>query len=121
MRLGRRHTALFAGIASVLGMLLTLAASLPLIIVGLSLVAVGIFTEQMLSIGYVAVAGERARSTAVGLYVTCYYVGGSLGGILPASIWSHAGWPGCVALVILVQLAAITVTWLVWPRTTALR
>jgi sugar phosphate permease len=69
----------------------------------------------------VAVAGERARSTAVGLYVTSYYVGGSLGGIAPAWIWSHLGWPGCVLLVVVVQAVATSVTWLVWPRTPALR
>ena len=67
-------------------------------------------TEQTLSIGYVALAAERARSTAVGLYVTCYYVGGSLGGIAPAGIWSHLGWPGCVALILPVQAAAVVVS-----------
>ena len=55
------------------------------------------------------------------MYVTCYYVGGSLGGVLPASIWSHLGWPGCVALVLAVQAVAITVTWLVWPPSVPLR
>ncbi len=94
------------------------AIRLALIVLGLSLLAIGIFTEQMLSIGYVAVAGERARSTAVGLYVTSYYIGGSLGGIAPAWIWSHLGWPGCVALVLVVQAAAIAVAWLAWPRGT---
>jgi predicted MFS family arabinose efflux permease len=121
IRMGRRRTALLAGLVGVSGMLLTLAHSLILIVLGLSLLAIGVFTEQMLSIGYVAVAGERARSTAVGLYVTSYYVGGSLGGVAPAWIWSHLGWPGCVLLVVVVQAVATSVTWLVWPRTPALR
>jgi len=121
MRIGRRATVLVSGAMTVAGLLLTLAAPLPLIIAGLALIAIGIFNEQTVSIGYVAVAGERARSTAVGLYVTCYYIGGSLGGIAPAWIWSHAGWPGCVALVLVVQAAAISIAWLVWPRTVALR
>ena len=67
-----------------------------------------------------AIAGEGARSTAVGLYVTSYYIGGSLGGLAPASIWAHAGWPGCVLLVLLVQVAAVVLTWLAWPREMAL-
>ena len=120
-RFGRRWTMLAAGIAAGSGILLTLIPSLMVIVAGLSLVALGVLTEQMLSIGYVAIAGERARSTAVGLYVTCYYVGGSLGGLAPASIWSHAGWPGCVALVFAVQAAAVALTWLAWPRGMALR
>ena len=119
-RFGRRLVMLGAGSVAVAGLLLTLAPSLTLIIVGLSLVALGVLTEQIISIGYVAVAAERSRSTAVGLYVTCYYVGGSLGGILPATVWSHAGWPGCVALVAAVQSAALALTWLAWPRPSAL-
>jgi len=120
LRLGRRRTVLVAGAVAACGILLTLVPSLWVIVAGLSLLAIGIFTEQMLSIGYVAIAGERARSTAVGLYVTSYYLGGSLGGIAPASIWSHLGWPGCVLLVLVVQAAALGIAWLVWPGKTAL-
>ena len=115
LRFGRRRTVLLAAAAAG-GLLLTLAPWLPAILVGLAFVAAGIFTEQVLSLGYVAAAARRSRSTAVGLYVTCYYVGGSLGGILPASIWRHLGWPGCVALVLAVQVAATLVTQVVWPR-----
>ena len=115
IRLGRRSTALLGGLVALAGLLLTLAHPLAIIVLGLSLLTVGIFTEQMLSIGYVALAGEGARSTAVGLYVTCYYIGGSLGGIVPASIWSHLGWPGCVLLIATVQLAALALTWRIWP------
>ena len=121
IRLGRRWTALFGGLVAIAGILLTLTQPLWSIIIGLSMLAIGIFTEQMLSIGYVAIASEGARSTAVGLYVTCYYFGGSLGGIVPASIWSHLGWPGCVMLVVAVQAAAIATTWMFWPRAPALR
>lgn len=121
LRLGRRVTVLLGGAIVAAGLLLTLMAPLPLIVLGMALIAVGIFSEQVLSIGYVALAARQARSTAVGLYVTSYYIGGALGGVLPGGIWIHFGWPGCVALVLLVQAAAMTVTWLVWPRTMALR
>ena len=116
IRIGRRRTALIAGGLACAGLLLTLLPSLWMIVLGLGMIALGVLTEQTVSIGYVALAGERSRSAAVGLYVSCYYAGGSLGGIGPAGIWSHAGWPGCVALVILVQMAAIGIAWLVWPR-----
>jgi len=116
LRFGRRRTVLLAAVAASCGLLLTLVPSLTAILIGLAFAAAGIFTEQVLSLGYVAAAARRSRSTAVGLYVTCYYIGGSLGGILPAGIWRHAGWPGCVALVLAVQAAAILVTQAVWPR-----
>ena len=48
-------------------------------------------------------------------------LGGDPLGVAPAGIWSHLGWPGCVGLIFIVQIAAIAVTWLVWPRGTALR
>jgi YNFM family putative membrane transporter len=121
IRLGRKRTVLLGGVVCAAGLLLTLAASLPVIVLGMGVVAVGIFTEQALSIGYVALAARQARSTAVGLYVTCYYIGGALGGVAPAGIWSHLGWPGCVALVLLVQAVSMTAMWLVWPNDHALR
>jgi predicted MFS family arabinose efflux permease len=121
LRIGRKRTVLLGGVTAAAGLLLTLAQGLVPFIAGMALVAIGIFTEQALSIGYVALSARQARSAAVGLYVTCYYVGGSLGGVLPAGIWTHFGWPGCVALVLLVQAAAMTVMGLVWPRDPALR
>ena len=115
LRFGRRRTVLLAAAAGSGGLLLTLAPWLPGVVLGLAFAAAGIFPEQVLSLGYVAAAARRSRSTAVGLYVTCYYVGGSLGGVLPASIWHHLGWPGCVALVLAVQGAATLVTQAAWP------
>ncbi|HEY0205971.1 MAG TPA: hypothetical protein VGC15_17660 [Acetobacteraceae bacterium] len=50
--------------------------------------------------------------------MTSYYIGGSMGGILPAGVWAHTGWPGCVALVVAVQAAAVVVTQAAWPRHT---
>ena len=114
-RFGRRPMMAVGGGAVAAGLLLTLAPSLALIVLGMALVAIGVFTEQVLSISYVAAAARRARSTAVGLYVTCYYVGGALGGVAPAWVWSHFGWPGCVALVLAVQAAAMALALAVWP------
>ena len=121
LRIGRRATVAIGAAITAAGLLLTLVPALPVIILGMALIAAGIFMEQVMSIGHVALAARQARSTAVGLYVTCYYIGGSLGGVLPAWIWSNLGWPGCVALVLLVQAIALTVTWLVWPHEKALR
>ena len=116
---GRRRTVLLSGGVAVAGLLLTLLPSLAAILAGMALAAAGIFTEQVLSMGYVASAARGSRSTAVGLYVTSYYIGGSLGGVLPAGIWAHLGWPGCVGLVVAVQAAAVAVTQTVWPRHTS--
>ena len=120
LRIGRLATVRLATATVCVGLGLTLLPGLPAVVAGLGLVAMGVFTQQTLSIGYVALAARQARSTAVGLYVTCYYVGGSLGGIAPAGVWARFGWPGTVALIFGVQLLLLTVTWLAWPRRTGL-
>ena len=64
----------------------------------------------------ISVLVSGARSSAVGLYVTTYYVGGALGGFLPAFIWQSRGWPGVVALVCTVFVAMLGLAMWQWPR-----
>ncbi len=98
VKLGRARTAGLAALISIAGELLTLAPSLPAVIAGLAMASAGLFVAQALGTGFIGVAVQRARSTAVGMYVSTYYVGGALGGVLPVWVWHAAGWPGCVAL-----------------------
>jgi predicted MFS family arabinose efflux permease len=110
------HRAVMAGaLALVLsGLALTLAQPLWVIGLGLLLVCCGLFTEQAIATGYTSLAARAAKSTAVGLYVTCYYVGGSAGGTLPAGTWHASGWPGCAAITAAVQLAAFAMAMAFW-------
>jgi MFS transporter, YNFM family, putative membrane transport protein len=98
------------------GVLLTLAGPLWLVILGLAACSSGVFVSQTAASGYVGIAADRARSVAAGLYVTFYYIGGSVGAILPGKIWSLAGWPGCVALIVAVQVIAGTVAYFFWKE-----
>ncbi len=105
-RFGRRNFVLAAMAVWVAGLALTLSGSLAIIILGLVFASGAGFFCQATSTGYIAVSARRARSSAVGLYVTAYYVGGSFGALLPGYAWNWAGWPGVIA-VILVMLAII--------------
>jgi predicted MFS family arabinose efflux permease len=98
VRIGRRRTAALASAVAMAGELCTLLPSLPAVVLGLALASAGLFVAQALGLGFIGVAVRRARSSAVGLYVSIYYVGGALGGVLPAGLWHRFGWPGCVAL-----------------------
>lgn len=98
VRAGRVRTALIGAALAVTGELVTLSGSLPLIIAGLAIASSGLFAAQSLGLGFIGTAVRRAKSSAVGLYVGSYYVGGALGGVAPEWAWHHAGWPGCVAL-----------------------
>lgn len=89
------------------GLALTLASPLWLICLGLLMICLGIFPQQTLATGFIGVVARTAKSTAVGLYVTFYYIGGSFGGIIPAAAWHSTGWIGCAAITAAVQLGML--------------
>ncbi|MDE2252882.1 MAG: MFS transporter [Betaproteobacteria bacterium] len=115
-RFGQRRVFAAAMVLSSGGMLLTLLPALPAIVVGLTLSSAGVFIAQSMATGQVPAFATRARSSAVGLYVLCYYLGGSIGALAPSLVWEHEGWPGCVALVLLMQVAIGTAAWKVWAQ-----
>jgi MFS family permease len=113
-RFGRQRVMTVAAPVIGAGLLVTLLAPLPLIIAGLFLFCSGVFVQQTLATAFVSVAAREARSTAVGLYVMFYYIGGSCGGIFPAGVWHEFGWPGCVAIVFSVQAIMLAVMRRYW-------
>ena len=113
MRIGRqRAIAASLGVACA-GMLVTLVPALPVIVLGLGLLAVGMFTaipSVNLLIGEVT---SVARGTASALYLCCYYLGGSVGAVLPGLAWERFGWHGVIALCLTMALVALGVIGLV--------
>jgi MFS transporter, YNFM family, putative membrane transport protein len=96
------------------GILLTLIPSLSAIIAGLAVCAVCGLISQAISTGYVTLTAKEGRSSAVGLYVTIFYIGGSFGAFLTGLAWEKAGWPACVALVcamIVLITAVVAAMW----------
>ena len=110
-RHGFRRTALLAAGISLGGLLLTLIHSLPAVITGLAFFSAGLFVSQASATVLTGRVAGRARSSAAGLYVTCYYLGGSAGTALPAWFWLHGGWPGCVALFAGISLVTLALGW----------
>jgi MFS transporter, YNFM family, putative membrane transport protein len=97
-RFGFRSTSTLYCAMMICGLLLTLIRTLPVVIVGLAIFSSGMFVAQATaSVQTGAIAG-RARSSAAGLYVTFYYLGGSLGATLTDWFWNWRGWSGCVLL-----------------------
>lgn len=119
-RYGHRAALAIAIAIGVGGSLLTLGHVLAEVIAGLALVASGVFIAQTAANGYIGVAARRDRGLAVGMYATCYYVGGSVGGALPALFWATGGWLACVALVVAVQIATVLLGWSFWRPARAL-
>jgi len=111
---GHRATLALSMAVGVSGAFLTLAPWLPAIIVGLAFVGTGVFVAQATASSYIGAVTREDRGLAVGIYSTCYYVGGSAGGALPALFWNVGGWPACVALVLVVQITTVMVALRSW-------
>jgi MFS transporter, YNFM family, putative membrane transport protein len=102
-RYGHRRGIVAGSALSIAGALITLGGSLWMVLAGLAVCCTGVFTAQTAASSFIGVAAKTNRALAVGLYVTFYYIGGSVGSTAPGWIWHAAGWTGCVGLVIFMQ------------------
>jgi YNFM family putative membrane transporter len=119
-RVGLRAGIAGAICCSITGVLLTLAPSLPVIILGLTMLSTGVFISQTASQSHLRVAAPSgARVTAAGLYLTCYYLGGTAAGVVPGAFWALGKWPACVAFIVAMQAVALTIALIGWraPKT----
>jgi len=89
---------MLAGLAlSAAGVAVTLADSLPVVVAGLLVLVVGMFTAQALGPSFVNETAAEAKGGANALYLAFYYAGGTLGSWLPGLAWERWGWPGVAA------------------------
>jgi predicted MFS family arabinose efflux permease len=113
-RVGYRAVFAAAAACAAAGVLTTLVPHLAILLGGLAVCAAGTFVCQSAAGSFVGAAAGYARSSATGLYVACYYAGGTAGATLPGLAWRSGGWPACVALVVAVQLATAALALLLW-------
>jgi MFS transporter, YNFM family, putative membrane transport protein len=113
---GRRQFVLGVIALWIVGVLLLLAGPVSVIMTGLTLCAVCGMICQAVSTGYVTMTAKEGRSSAVGLYATAYYVGGSAGAFLTGLAWTFAGWNACVATIVAMQLIIATIVAAAWGR-----
>jgi YNFM family putative membrane transporter len=109
-RVGRRGSLYVAATLAGAGLLLTLSASLTLVLTGLVLITAGFFTGHAVASSSVSRTATTGRAQASALYLTAYYIGNSLGGTFGASAYHSAGWGGTVVLGLaaLVGVAGVT-------------
>jgi predicted MFS family arabinose efflux permease len=114
-RAGSRAALIAALMAGIVGILLTLIPNLMVILLGLVLCSSGVFVCQSASTTYIQrEAHSGGRASAAGLYVMCYYIGGSVAGVLPGMLWRFGQWRACVALIVFVQLITIAIAGSAW-------
>ncbi|MDR3717764.1 MAG: MFS transporter [Bryobacteraceae bacterium] len=114
-RVGLRAGIAGAIACSMAGVLLTLSPSLAVVILGLTLVSSGVFIAQTAAQSHLRVAAPPgARVTAAGLYMTCYYIGGTAAGVLPGVFWAFGKWPACAAFIVAMQAVALAIALIGW-------
>lgn len=118
-RFGRRRFVLGVLGTWIGGALLLLAQPVAAIMTGLLLCAVCGMLSQAISTGYVTAIASDGRSSAVGLYVTAFYIGGSMGALLPGLAWEAGGWPACVAMVVVMLATMAAIAALAYRRVQA--
>ena len=107
-RIGARRAIAFSMGLSALGLLITLIPLLPVVLFGLALLALGMFSTVPAVNLYLGEQAERAKGTAASMYLSLYYFGGSFGAVLPGFALIWAGWPGVALLCLGMVLIALT-------------
>ncbi|WP_246680360.1 MFS transporter [Mesorhizobium sp. B2-8-9] len=94
---------------AIIGLLLLLAPSLPVVLAGMALVAVGTFLAQAIATGHVSRTASRDRAAASGIYLASYYAGGLAGSFLIGQIYDRVDWTACVIVLVAVLASAIAI------------
>jgi len=114
-RVGLRHGMLAAIGLALAGVAITLLPSLLLVGIGLAMTGAGVFIAQTCANSFIRDAAPAGtRVSAAGMYICCYYIGGTVGGVLPGLAWRYAGWPGCVALTCFFLLIGAALAFFGW-------
>jgi predicted MFS family arabinose efflux permease len=115
-RFGRRRFMVRVIAVWIAGIALTLTSPLWAIIAGLAICAGCGLMCQSISTGYVTITAKAGRSSAVGLYVTSFYTGGSFGAVLGGIAWTVGGWAACAAMVMAMLVVMAAIVFFAWAR-----
>ena len=98
-RYGRLPVLLIGVAAMIVGMLLTLSTSLPIVLIGLLLATAGFFAAHAVASGWTGAESIIGRAQASSLYNLFYYAGSSLFGWLGGVFFVTFGWAGTAGMV----------------------
>ncbi|MFF3909047.1 MFS transporter [Streptomyces sp. NPDC001848] len=109
-RLGRRGALYLAGGTTTAGLLLSLAPTLPLVLLGLVLITAGFFAGHAVASSAVSHTAKEGRAQASALYQSAYYIGSSTGSTLGAVAFHAGGWAGTVGMGVLAVAGVVVIT-----------
>ena len=119
-RVGLRTGITGSILLSLAGVLLTLVPSLVVVVAGLALCCTGVFISQSCATSFLREAApEASRASAVGMYVACYYIGGTVAGVAPSLVWKLGGWMACAAMIAIIDVISIVIARRGWSEPVA--
>jgi YNFM family putative membrane transporter len=109
-RFGRRNILWMMVTVMAVGLVLTLAQSLILIVLGVACLTFGFFGSHSIASSWIGRRALQARALASAIYLCCYYLGSSGLGSTSGLMWGFDGWHGVVALLAAVMLLLVAVS-----------
>lgn len=95
-RLGRRRVLWSAFTLVLVGLALTMAHPLAIVILGVAVVTFGFFAGHSIVASWVGQRVTRHQAQASSLYLFAYYLGSALAGTSGGFFWTSSGWIGVV-------------------------
>ncbi|MER5523800.1 MFS transporter [Streptomyces sp. NPDC002677] len=109
-RLGRRGALYLGGGTTAAGLILSLADSLPLVLLGLVLITAGFFAGHAVASSAVSKTATHGRAQASAIYQSAYYIGSSAGSTVGALAFHASGWSGTVGVALLAIAGVVAIT-----------
>jgi YNFM family putative membrane transporter len=110
-RVGRRQTFWIGPALMLLGLAVTLAQSLPILLLGVAIFTFGFFSAHSIASGWVGKRALSGKAQASALYFFFYYTGSSVVGSTGGFAWSSSQWAGVVALLSALCGLALLAAW----------
>ena len=98
-RFGRQRVLPAMLLMMLLGVILMLSTSLPVLCVGLVLFSFAFFAAHATVSSWVAVHAVEYRAVASSLYLFSYYMGSSVLGSGSGVVWEYSGWSGLIGFI----------------------
>lgn len=93
-----------------IGTTIFLVESYKIMFVGMFVFCFGFFMAHSLLSGFVNKLAQENKALANGVYISCYYMGGTLGSFLPGYFFEQFGWKVFLCVLLLMLVLAILLT-----------
>jgi YNFM family putative membrane transporter len=113
---GRGRVLIAALATMLLGVMLTLAAPLSVIALGIACLTIGFFAGHSVASSWVGRLAREGKGQAAALYLLAYYLGSSIMGSVGGHFWAVGGWGGVAALVVVLLAVGVVLAWRLLAR-----